>query len=167
MWPEASASMNSRPIRRCTMADNDNTHQVNNEVGYGKPPSHTQFVKGQSGNPKGRPRGSQNLSSILDKVGRQRVKITENGRTRNITKSEAVVLQLWNKAVSGDLNASRVLQSWLTSFANPEQTAVPPALSQERDKLAMQSLVERIRQSEEVPSESADSRAADPSQKEE
>ena len=35
------------------------------EVGYGKPPLHTRFQKGKSGNPKGRPRGKKNMSTLL------------------------------------------------------------------------------------------------------
>jgi len=38
------------------VADNNDAPDKD-EVGYGKPPSHTKFVKGQSGNPKGRPKG--------------------------------------------------------------------------------------------------------------
>lgn len=146
------------------MASNNDDH----EVGYCNPPGHTRFVKGQSGNPNGRPRGSQNLSTILDKVGRERVKVTENGRSRYITKREATILQLVNKAVAGDLNAARVLLSWSMWLTNSEQTAVPSPVSHERYKLVMDNLVERIRQSEVVPQEGdADSMATDPSQKEE
>jgi hypothetical protein len=146
------------------VANNDDDH----EVGYCKPPGHTQFVKGHSGNPKGRPKGSQNLATILAKVGRERVKVTENGRTRHITKFEATMLQLMNKAVSGDPHATRVLLSWLMWLADSEQTSVPPPVSHERDKLVMESLVERIRQSEDAPRESdADPMTTDPSRKEE
>lgn len=149
------------------MADND-TRDGNNEVGYGKPPAHTQFVKGQSGNPKGRPKGSQNLSTILDKVGRERVRLTENGRSRYITKREATILQLVNKAVAGDLNAARVLLSWSMWLTNSEQTTVPSLVSHERDKLVMENLVERIRQSKDVFQENeTDPVAKDPPQKEE
>lgn len=134
------------------MADNNDTPDKD-EVGYGKPPSHTKIVKGQSGNPKGRPKGSQSISSILEKVGGERVKVTENGRVRLISKREATVLQLVNKAVAGDLNASRVLLSWSMWLANSQQTAVPSPVSSERDKLVMENLVERIRQSENLPPE--------------
>ena len=85
------------------MIDENNS----DEVGYRKPPKHTQFVKGRSGNPKGRPKGSQNLASMLAKAGRQRITITENGRSRSITKFDASMLQLMNKAASGDLKAIR------------------------------------------------------------
>jgi DNA-directed RNA polymerase subunit RPC12/RpoP len=43
------------------VANNDDTHDDNNEVGYRKPPRRTQFVKGQSGNPKGSARASGDL----------------------------------------------------------------------------------------------------------
>jgi Family of unknown function (DUF5681) len=131
------------------VADND-TRGGDNEVGYGKPPAHSKFVKGQSGNPKGRPKGSQNLSTILDKVSRERVRVTENGRMRYISKREATILQLVNKAVAGDLNAARVLLSWSMWLTNSEQTAAPSPVSHERDQLVMESLIERIRQSEDM-----------------
>lgn len=99
------------------MANNEETLDANNEVGYGKPPRRTQFVKGRSGNPKGRPKGSQNLATMLTKAGRQRVTVTENGRNRHITKFEAIMIQLVNKAASGDLNAARELRFWGTALA--------------------------------------------------
>jgi hypothetical protein len=155
--------MISQQLRRRTVADNGDIHDDNNEVGYGKPPSRTQFVKGQSGNPKGRPKGSQNLSTILNKVGSQRAKVTENGRVQFISKREATILQLVNKAVAGDLNAARVLLSWSMWLANSEQTAAPSPVSHERDKLVMENLVERIRKSEDVLQENdADPVATDP-----
>lgn len=63
------------------------------EVGKGKPPKSTQFKKGKSGNPKGRPKGSFNLQTIVNKVLNEKVEIMMNGRKRTVTMIEAVFSQ--------------------------------------------------------------------------
>jgi hypothetical protein len=80
-------------------------------VGYGKPPVQTQFRKGQSGNPKGRPKGRLNVATVLEKALHEKVVINENGRRRTITKLEAAMKQLVNKAASGDLPSLRQLSA--------------------------------------------------------
>jgi glycosyltransferase A (GT-A) superfamily protein (DUF2064 family) len=86
------------------------------ETGYGKPPKHGQFVKGKSGNPKGRPKGSKNLSTIFHETVRQKVTVNENGATREMTKFAASVTQLANKAAAGDMRALNTLLAWLRMF---------------------------------------------------
>jgi hypothetical protein len=82
---------------------------VPNEVGYGKPPEATRFRKGVSGNPRGRPRGSLNVAMVFTKTLRERVVINEHGQRKTVTKLEAALKQLVNKAASGDLRALRQL----------------------------------------------------------
>ena len=77
------------------------------EVGYGKPPKATQFKKGQSGNPKGRPKGSLNLRTILEKVASEKVQISVNGVKVKLPKLEVVITQMANQAAGGNLMASR------------------------------------------------------------
>jgi len=89
------------------------------EVGFQRPPRHTQFRKGTSGNPKGRPREAKNLAAVLDEALAEKVAIVENGRRRKITKRCAMIKQLVNKAASGDLRASRQLTD-LEFRLNPE-----------------------------------------------
>ena len=52
----------------------------NYEVGYGKPPKHTRFKPGQSGNPKGRKPGSKNVMTLLEQTLFDTVKVRENGK---------------------------------------------------------------------------------------
>ena len=76
------------------------------EVGYGKPPKRNQFKKGQSGNPKGRQKGAQNLKTVLWNELNEKVVISENGETKTVTKLEAVVKSLTAKAAQGDPRAA-------------------------------------------------------------
>jgi hypothetical protein len=80
-------------------------NDVGYDIGYGKPPKHTRFQKGQSGNRLGRPRGSQNLATIVENELNGLIRIVENGRRRTIAKRQAMVKQLVNKAVCGDVKA--------------------------------------------------------------
>jgi hypothetical protein len=75
------------------------------EVGYRRPPKHTRFAPGQSGNAKGRPKGSQNLSSIVKKLARQQMTVKEGGRPRRVSRFEALNLTLWAQAYQGNPKA--------------------------------------------------------------
>jgi Family of unknown function (DUF5681) len=77
------------------------------ETGYGKPPRSTQFRKGVSGNPKGRPKDPPEFDRELLREAKSLININENGRSRRISKHAAVVKQVTNKAAKGDMSAAR------------------------------------------------------------
>ena len=79
------------------------------EIGRGKPPRHAGFQKGRSGNPKGRPKGSQNFATLLTQALDEKIYVTEEGRRRRVTKRELVIKQLVNKSASADLRAIKQL----------------------------------------------------------
>jgi hypothetical protein len=83
--------------------------QGDGQVGYGRPPKTTRFKKGQSGNPKGRPKGSLNVATVLIKTLSEKVVINENGQRKTVTKFEAALKQLVNKALGSDIRALRLL----------------------------------------------------------
>jgi len=63
---------------------------ADNRVGYCRPPKHTRFQPGQSGNLGGRPIGVKSLPNIVRKIVGQKITVTENGRTRRIPRLEAI-----------------------------------------------------------------------------
>lgn len=81
----------------------------NYPVGYGKPPKNTQFKPGKSGNPKGRPKGIQNLSTDLEQELGEKILVTEAGKSQPVTKQRAMIKSLFAKALKGDVRASSVL----------------------------------------------------------
>src|SRR5437764_1858625 len=87
----------------------ETTHEPAKSVGYGNPPEVTRFQKGRSGNPKGRPKGSLNVSTAFTKALREKVVVNENGQRKTVTKLEAALKQLINQAASGNLRALRQL----------------------------------------------------------
>ena len=92
------------------MADDDKADdKPDYKVGYKKPPLHTRFRKGQSGNPRGRPRGSKNFSTLLADALNEPVVVTEDGRRRKITKRELGFKQLANKFAMAEAQATKML----------------------------------------------------------
>ncbi|HTM15489.1 MAG TPA: DUF5681 domain-containing protein, partial [Terracidiphilus sp.] len=71
------------------------------EIGYRRPPESGRFKKGQSGNPKGRPKGSTNFLTILEQELGQSVVVNENGKKKSITRLQAMVKRMVAGALQG------------------------------------------------------------------
>jgi hypothetical protein len=82
------------------------------DVGYGKPPVHSRFVKGRSGNPKGRPKGSRNFHTDLLAELEEPIPIRVGERVRSISKQRALIKSMMNRALKGDVRAADVLVKW-------------------------------------------------------
>jgi len=94
-------------------------------VGRGHPPKHTQFPKGKSGNPKGRPKGSKNLSTLLREAADDQVFATIDGEKRKISKLQATTMQLATKAASGDPAAMKQFLDWMDEIETRAAAARP------------------------------------------
>jgi hypothetical protein len=123
------------------MSDHDSDYTV----GYGKPPHHARFHQGQSGNPRGRPKGSRNLSTLMAKALNEPVVISENGKRKRITKREAVLKQLVNKAASGDAKAIQLLLGEIRQLEGREPPATESVLFDEADRELISQLYDRFR----------------------
>lgn len=80
-------------------------------VGYGKPPKHSQFKSGQSGNPKGHKKGSKGIKSDLGAQLKTKVSVTENGQRKDLRMQEVILKALAAKAVKGDVRAIELITS--------------------------------------------------------
>jgi hypothetical protein len=79
--------------------------QPDYEVGYKRPPQHSQFKPGQSGNPSGRAKGSQNLKILFHKIMKEEVQLREGTDVRKVSKAEAIMRGLIIGALKGDTRA--------------------------------------------------------------
>jgi hypothetical protein len=103
------------------MADDD-------EVGYGKPPKHTRFKKGQSGNASGRPNGARNLNTAIAKVMKTKVTVRKGTRTLEMFAVDAIANRLLQRALEGDLKALKGLiehGGLSDAFADAVQRSTP------------------------------------------
>ena len=122
----------------------------NYEVGYGKPPKHTRFKPGQSGNPKGRKPGSKNVMTLLEQTLFDTVKVRENGKVRHVPAIQACLLSLRNQAIKGDPRAlDRYIRlATLFQSAQPESSSAtaPEAVDRAADLALLQELQRMLRE---------------------
>ena len=114
-------------------------------VGYGKPPVHTRFQKGRSGNPKGRPRGKKNMSTLLSAALDPAIIVVENGRRKKISKREAIITQLVNKSASADLKATQIVLAMLQDVEARADDSSDSAAFTEADQEIIQRIQARMR----------------------
>lgn len=76
------------------------------QVGYGKPPEHTRFKKGHSGNRAGRPKRRRDLNTIISEVLQEPVQLRHGERISTVPYLEALFRKLCNSALQGDSKAT-------------------------------------------------------------
>ncbi|WP_395541880.1 DUF5681 domain-containing protein [Neotabrizicola sp. sgz301269] len=94
------------------------------EVGYGKPPEATQFRKGKSGNPRGRPKGSKNklpalneerMKGIILEEAYRSITVRDGARNISVPIARAVLRSLAVNAVKGQHRSQRLFAELLSA----------------------------------------------------
>lgn len=129
-------------------------------VGYGRPPQHTRFQPGRSGNPKGRPKGSKNFNTVFAEELAQPVTLIENGKRKRMPKSRALAKQTINRALGNDTKATAMIFDQIRRSEGAGEAPVAVVeVGLPENKLVVESIVRRIRlatEADEEPEASSD-----------
>jgi hypothetical protein len=112
------------------------------DVGYRKPPKATQFKKGQSGNPKGRPKGSKNFGTQVASTFSRKISVHEKGKERRITMAEAILLKLSARAIAGDMAAVRAAIA-LLQISQDEGKPINQMFTSESDRALVEAFMKK------------------------
>jgi hypothetical protein len=131
------------------------------EVGWGKPPVGNRFQKGQSGNPKGRSRGTRNLQTDLKEELGEKIVVQQGERTIRISKQRALIKTLIAKSLKGDTRAIQILVNMMhRKPADDDVAKEAPTLSVEENEL-WQGLLKEVRAEQEPKSNPGDNADGD------
>jgi hypothetical protein len=97
--------------------------KTDRSVGYCRPPIGTRFQKGQSGNPKGRPKGRKNIGTIFNEILHKKVEVREGNRVRTLSKIAAAIEVHMSKALKGDARAFAKLMDVAQKLGSSEFSA--------------------------------------------
>lgn len=111
----------------------------NPDVGYGKPPVEHQFKPGQSGNPRGRPRGRKSEAKMLDDVLYRMVGVRGPGGTRKIPVLEAMLYRFAEDSLKGNTKTAAFLLARHAAATSMTQEA--PELSAD-DKAVVEAFLQ-------------------------
>lgn len=104
--PISAAPASSLSQEAVPPAGGTNTTQSGSyDIGYGRPPRHTRFKPGQSGNPKGRPKAAKGLKTIVRETLTQKVAVRTASGEKKISRINAVLHKLVELAMKGNPRA--------------------------------------------------------------
>ena len=112
-------------------------------VGYGRPPKHTRFQPGQSGNPKGRPKGTMNLKTDLMEELSERISVSEGGKPKKLSKQRALLKSLVAKAITKDTRAANILLNLMVRLFEVSAEAREEDLISEDDLAILDNFIAR------------------------
>jgi hypothetical protein len=101
-------------------------------------------MKGRSGNPKGRPKGSKNIATMFNEITRELINVTENGKTKTVTRIEAVLHRMTSEALSGKPQVMREFIQLSRTFEEAEKAASVPSAPDERETVVLQNVLKRM-----------------------
>jgi hypothetical protein len=122
------------------MSDEDD-HILPNE----RPRRRGQFKPGQSGNPRGRPKGSKNIRTYVNEHLNKKIEIIENGKTRKVCRGEAIAIRLVNMAAKGEPKGLAAIMSFTRETDAALSDLRPNVLTLAADAAVLEDIVARIR----------------------
>lgn len=124
------------------MADSHNDHG-DYAVGYGKPPKHSRWKKGQSGNPRGRPKGARGLKTDLHDELVSTMEIQMNGKRVSGSKQRLMLKTLTARAAMGDVRATNMLITLMLQVFGPEDRGADQNRLSPQDQQILDQLLAR------------------------
>jgi hypothetical protein len=122
------------------------------KVGYGRPPRHSRFKPGQSGNPRGRPKGAVGVKSILERVLLEEHQVVERGKQRWRSILELLLLSLRDQALAGKPRAVALFHELVLRFGPQEGVEKcyifmpePPSAEEQEEEAERTKLLEEQR----------------------
>ena len=119
------------------------TSRGEHEVGYKKPPRNTQFRKGKSGNPAGRPKRDVDLRASLRNMLSEPIRVTIDGKSRNMSSLDAALLNLRTKMLNGERQALNLVWKMATTtglMKVPEESQTEISMSSEDEQMLAQAI---------------------------
>jgi hypothetical protein len=124
--------------------DDDDPEGPGYEVGYGRPPKATRFKPGQSGNPRGRPKGAKSIPALLEGELNRKIRVREGNRERMLTKRELLVRRLVANGVQKGGRDGELLLKLLASHAADADPASLPQPLDAQDEAILQRFMETL-----------------------
>ena len=109
-------------------------------VGPGRPPKHSRWKKGQSGNPRGRPKGRLDVKRVLEEELSELITLATPQGEREMTKLQAVIRRLIHEGMSGKVYAIQDILDRAERLDRSDETSVSPELAKDDEAILRRAL---------------------------